>query len=169
MDSSSSLTAGLSALFGSSSAQISAADLEHERERLELNDLGAGYCPLSVRLVELACRSGWRKSDDILQMIAGRTFELAQDVANVPSASAIASLPPYAANPIVAPSQSRRPVVLVVLIGGCTLHEISCLRALGQRVNRDFVIVTTKIINGSQLLSSLASVDDVRLSPERRV
>jgi len=40
-----------------------------------------GYCPLSIRLVELAqAPGGWRRVEDILSLIPGRTFESNQDL-----------------------------------------------------------------------------------------
>ena len=47
-------------------------------------------------------------------------------------------------------------MTLVFFIGGCTYTEISAIRFLHkQQGNQDFVIATTKLINGSSLLKSL--------------
>ena len=48
----------------------------------------------------------------------------------------------------------KTPVVLVVFIGGCTYGEISAIRQLARKEKnrREFVIATTKIINGRTLL-----------------
>lgn len=56
-------------------------------------------------------------------------------------------------------STVRRKVV-VMFIGGATFAEISGLRWLSMRpdVNADFLVTTTKLINGSTLLDTF--VDD---------
>jgi hypothetical protein len=48
----------------------------------------------------------------------------------------------------------KTPVVLVVFIGGCTYGEISAIRQLARKEKnrREFVIATTKIVNGRTLL-----------------
>lgn len=48
-------------------------------------------------------------------------------------------------------------VVLVFFIGGCTYHEISALRSISQQEesNVEFVILTTKLINGNTFIESL--------------
>ena len=50
-----------------------------------------------------------------------------------------------------------RPTVLVVFIGGVTYAEISALRFLGNQggLNCNFVVVTTKLVNGHTLIASL--------------
>ena len=55
-----------------------------------------------------------------------------------------------------AASAGKRRVVLVVIIGGVTFAEINAIRFLSGRpeVNCDFVIATTKLINGTTLLES---------------
>eukprot|EP00897_Mesotaenium_endlicherianum_P000069 jgi/Mesen1/10062/ME000730S09345 len=52
---------------------------------------------------------------------------------------------------------SERSLVLVVFIGGVTFAEISALRWLSSQedVKHDFLIATTKLINGSSLLQTL--------------
>ena len=54
----------------------------------------------------------------------------------------------------------KRKVVLVVFLGGVTFAEIAALRFIGRQpeVNCAFVIATTKLINGSNLLDTF--VDD---------
>ncbi len=53
-------------------------------------------------------------------------------------------------------SSSEPETVLVVFLGGCTFSEISALRWLASRPDSRsrFIILTTKIINGSNLLDS---------------
>ena len=54
----------------------------------------------------------------------------------------------------------KRKVVLVVFLGGVTFAEIAALRFIGRQpeVNCAFVIATTKLLNGSNLLDTF--VDD---------
>ena len=50
-------------------------------------------------------------------------------------------------------STSRNKVTLIVFIGGVTFAEISSVRFLSKQLpDQDFVIATTKIINGQTLL-----------------
>ena len=51
----------------------------------------------------------------------------------------------------------KKPVVMAMFIGGCTYAEIAALRSLSERADHDFeyVIATTKVINGSGLCGSL--------------
>lgn len=49
-------------------------------------------------------------------------------------------------------------VVLVFFIGGCTYQEISALRTISQQEELssiEFVILTTKLINGTTFIESL--------------
>ena len=52
-------------------------------------------------------------------------------------------------------------VTLVYFLGGCTHAEVSALRFLAQQENSptDFVIATTKLINGRSFLESLYEID----------
>ena len=56
---------------------------------------------------------------------------------------------------------NKRQVVLVMFIGGVTFAEIGALRFLSTRpeVKSDFVIATTKLVNGSSMLETF--LDDV--------
>lgn len=48
-------------------------------------------------------------------------------------------------------------VILVFFIGGCTYQEISALRTISQQEDScvEFVILTTKLINGTTFIESL--------------
>lgn len=116
----------------------------------------SGYAPLSVRLVQQAVRGGWRQHDELLRALPGAPpFEETQ------------SLPPG----VVLPSD-RPPVTLVFFIGGITFTEIAALRyvehilsAYSNSVfrylsaqdapNRDYIIATTKLINGDSIIDSV--------------
>ena len=57
----------------------------------------------------------------------------------------------------------KRKVVLVMFLGGVTFAEIAALRFISRRpeVNCAFLVMTTKLINGSSLLDSFVD-EDVR-------
>jgi hypothetical protein len=101
----------------------------------------SGYAPLSVRLVQHAVRpGGWRQIEDSLRALPGvQAFEESQ------------SLPPG----LVAPSSDTPPVTLVFFIGGITFTEIAALRLLSTQTHRDFLIASTKLINGDTLVDSI--------------
>jgi hypothetical protein len=49
----------------------------------------------------------------------------------------------------------------VVLLGGATFAEINALRFLKQRMGREIVVLTTKLVNGKTLLAPLLDVPKV--------
>ncbi|KAK3911950.1 Vacuolar protein sorting-associated protein 33A [Frankliniella fusca] len=105
------------------------------------------YAPLSIRLVQHLVRpNGSRALQDVIGLLPSPAFD---DIQTSHSGS---SLP-------VPPSDSPK-VVLVFFIGGCTFAEISALRFLSQQevsdANVEFVIATTKLINGNSFIESLA-------------
>lgn len=98
------------------------------------------YAPLSVRLVERACKGLWGDATTkrALQLLPGPTVDIPQE-GTVPGP----------------PGSGRRPVTLVFFAGGCTFAEITSLRFLGEMIGQDFVIATTKLINGDTLMESI--------------
>jgi len=98
------------------------------------------YAPLSVRLVERACKGLWGDATTkrALQLLPGPTVDIPQE-GTVPGP----------------PGSGRRPVTLVFFAGGCTFAEITSLRFLGEMLGQDFVIATTKLINGDSLMDSI--------------
>lgn len=52
-------------------------------------------------------------------------------------------------------------VILVFFIGGCTYQEISALRTISQQEdsNVEFVVLTTKLINGTSFLECLMEAE----------
>jgi len=144
-----------------------------------------GYAPLSVRLVEVASKPGWKRLDEVLNMLPGKTFEAKQDLpqsvldrrafqppaetradgeekTKAPAATAAAGAAGGAgaagAKADTANSPTvKKPLTLVYFIGGITFAEIAALRHLSERENhgRDYLIATTKLINGSTLLKSV--------------
>ncbi len=158
-------------------------------------------------------RQGWRRLDEILSLLPGKTFEFQQDPSFVPSiptnlcervesslhtssgssgssssgsnagadsknnpnnaASANASNASSAGvnaaagggagsqsankDDLVNNSGRRKPLSLVVIVGGITMSEISALRLLSEKEehNRDYIIATTKLINGNTFIETL--------------
>ncbi|KAJ8925396.1 hypothetical protein NQ315_009228 [Exocentrus adspersus] len=99
------------------------------------------YAPLSIRLAEQVTRNGGLKQlQDVLGLLPGPTLD---------------------ESPVVSTNVANNPdtptVVLVFFIGGCTFAEISALRFLSQQEdsNVEFVVATTKIINGTTFLKSI--------------
>ena len=111
----------------------------------------SGYAPLSVRLAHFLANPGWRAITDLLKQFPDVSFE---EIQQIPvglrkrrnSASSIQSS--------VVDDQR---VILVFFLGGCTFSEISALRFLSQQddINADFIVATTKIINGKTFLQSM--------------
>ncbi|CAH0549200.1 unnamed protein product [Brassicogethes aeneus] len=105
------------------------------------------YAPLSVRLVEqVTKKGGLRQLQDVLGLLPGPTLD----------ESPLVQSQSDPANPIAINNDQTR-VVLVFFVGGCTFAEISALRFLSQQedCNVEFVIATTKLINGETFLNSI--------------
>jgi hypothetical protein len=123
----------------------------------------SGYAPLSIRLVEQVLKGGWKAVDEVVKLLPGPTFEQKQGVHSIGTTAVDGNsrdTPPVSeTEPAV---DGRRAVVLVVFIGGVTFAEISALRFLGgqEGMKYDFIIATTKLINGTSLLKTL--MEDVQ-------
>jgi len=113
------------------------------------NDPGyvfSGYCPVSVRVIEHAVKGAWKSIEESLKLLPGQAFEERQAVS-------AADMGSYSG------SNSKK-VVAVFFIGGVTFAEISALRWLGRFLNVEFLILTTKVINGKTFLKSVIAKDD---------
>ncbi|XP_067136372.1 vacuolar protein sorting-associated protein 33A [Centruroides vittatus] len=110
----------------------------------------SGYAPLSVRLAQFLAMPGWRAIQDILNQLPGPTVEAVQNITGHRkrrgSGSSIQS------------SAEEKKVTLVFFLGGCTFAEISALRFLSDQddVPVEYIVATTKLVNGSTFLESLA-------------
>nr|CAH7720426.1 unnamed protein product [Callosobruchus chinensis] len=100
------------------------------------------YAPLSIRLAEHVTKSGGMKQlQEVLGLLPGPTLDETVTV-----------------SPSLITGNSDTPMtVLVFFIGGCTFSEISALRFLSQQEdsNVEFIIATTKVINGYTFLNSI--------------
>ncbi|CAG9834285.1 unnamed protein product [Diabrotica balteata] len=97
------------------------------------------YAPMSIRLVEHVTKAGGTKQlQDVLGLLPGPTLDETRSV-----------------NTIINTDSPQ--TVLVFFIGGCTFAEISALRFLSTQEdsNVEFVIGTTKLINGTTFLNSI--------------
>ncbi|KAL0114024.1 hypothetical protein PUN28_011383 [Cardiocondyla obscurior] len=108
------------------------------------------YAPLSVRLAEqLVQPNGWQGLNDMMGLLPGPTVNsIPYNVSSSARRNSIAS----------EDSSSEPPkLILVFFIGGCTFAEISALRFLSQQedLNVEFVVGTTRLINGNTFLTSL--------------
>lgn len=122
---------------------------ESDINATENSYLSSKYTPLTVRLSDhIAKNKGWTGIQDVLGTLPGPTLDVLQ------------TLQPRMVNTIAndnSPSMENPRVILVFFIGGCTYQEISALRILSQQEdsNVEFVVLTTKLINGTTFLESL--------------
>lgn len=106
------------------------------------------YAPLSIRLVQHLVRpNGPRALQDVIGLLPSPAFDEIQ--------------PSLSGSPISSQASGDSPrVVLVFFLGGCTFAEISALRFLSQQedtdTNVEFVIGTTKLINGKTFIESMS-------------
>lgn len=113
----------------------------------DINFAYNGYAPLSVRIVELAARGGWKRISDVMDALPGKRFEYVQDV--LPHGTSSESS-------MGTSSGNKKPLTLVYFIGGITFAEISAFRHLNeQETGRDYLIATTKLINGNTMLQCI--------------
>lgn len=132
----------------------------------------AGYAPLSARLVQAAVgQGGWAAQRAALEALPGPSLEVVQGTSaegrpthstdrsadgvkldHTQAEDAHAQADPPAATP-------RRPVVLVVFVGGVTSAEVAALRLLSQHnlVPCDFVVATTAMVTGRSLMLEFAA------------
>lgn len=128
-------------------------------------------------LVLFSPSQGWRRSEELMSLVPGKTFEYRQEVGAVAAnpvnlmevkeaaaassaaaAAAAASTPSNAAGGAAGAGGARKkPLTLVVFLGGASMSEISALRFLSEREDhaRDYVVATTKLVNGQTFVESL--------------
>lgn len=125
----------------------------------DISYIFSGYAPLSIRLVQHAIRSGWRSMEEILKLLPGPHVDLKRGVPN--SNSLLDANPAFQSN-FDRVTDGRRSLALVIFIGGISFAEIAALRFLSSQegMGYDFLIGTTKIINGTTLLETLVGYKD---------
>jgi len=97
----------------------------------------SGYAPIISRIAEAVSRvGGWKSIEDTLKALPGGPVF---DVEQVPCAK-------------------KPPVTLVFVLGGITYGEVSALRIASRLEggnHNDYIIATTKMVNGNSLIRSL--------------
>ncbi|KAF9360746.1 hypothetical protein BGX34_007526 [Mortierella sp. NVP85] len=139
-------------------------DEVNEHAPNDISYVYSGYAPLSVRLIQCVVQrgkdgkpagpggrgpglpggNGWKGFEEVLRMLPGKTFDEKQRVDD--------GQPHHSKR-----SNGQPPISLVFFLGGCTFTEVSATRFLASQEGgqRDFVICTTQILNGSTLMDSL--------------
>jgi len=118
----------------------------NEKQPDDVSYVYSGYAPLSIRLVESLFKPGWNAMADQLSLLNTQSFQMTQSSAS------------KAAEDLGASRQfdNDSEVVMVLFVGGVTFTEIAALRYHNQtNQTRQYVIATTKMINGDTLLQSL--------------
>jgi len=132
------------------------------------------YAPLSIRVIESGLAGAWRGSlDPVLKLLPGPAFEESQPLPPGVQEGSMHQIEEWSPNSTpggpsttasttgasaVAGGNAQKPIAtLVFFLGGVTFTEISALRFLGQHSDprRDFIIATTKLINGDSFLTGL--------------
>ena len=140
----------------------------------------SGYAPLSIRVIQSAIRGSWKHHEETLKHLrGGELFELGQSLneyggavqtsANYHSLSKKISLAKETTKSSLDISgYKKKPVVLVCFIGGVTSAEIACLRQMSKSndVGVDFIVSTTKVITGENLLRNMNQKEDLGIYDE---
>lgn len=114
----------------------------NEQNPNDISYVYSGYSPLSIRLTQILARPGWRSIEEVLKMLPGPHFEERQQL---PSGLHKKR------------QQGENRTTLVFFLGGVTYAEIAALRFLSQVEDSgmEYVIATTKLINGTTWIKSL--------------
>lgn len=135
-----------------------------KREQTDIHHVYNGYAPITVRLAEFLIHPGWRAITEIFKYLPEPCFEEDQNIN--PTVGRRSST-------VYSDTQESK-TVLIVYLGGITFAEISALRFLAKKkprkytlanysipyfpflVNVNYVILTTKVINGGTFIKSLS-------------
>eukprot|EP00814_Leptocylindrus_danicus_P010028 CAMPEP_0116033804 /NCGR_PEP_ID=MMETSP0321-20121206/19213_1 /TAXON_ID=163516 /ORGANISM="Leptocylindrus danicus var. danicus, Strain B650" /LENGTH=694 /DNA_ID=CAMNT_0003509961 /DNA_START=24 /DNA_END=2109 /DNA_ORIENTATION=+ len=128
----------------------------------DISYVSSGYAPLSVRLIQAACK-GWINAEDVLRELPGHLIDVIQ--VHPPETCADALKRPIPRGlalddeSVIVESnkEKQKPVLLVYFIGGVTYMEIHSLRFLSQLPKFPYRIVccTTAVVNGETMLRDL--------------
>jgi hypothetical protein len=132
---------------------------ESNIQNQDLSYVYAGYAPVSVRLVQMAIGNfgtdtiseqvSWKGFEDKLKLIPGEAFE--EDL--IPKNTS-----GFRARMIFNAGASRKNASLVVFIGGCTLAEISAIRALSHTSGKHIDILTTQVLSAGKIINDLTEI-----------
>lgn len=138
----------------------------------DVSYVSSGFAPISARIIQTAMK-GWVGKEDALKEIPGRGKDVIQ---KYPPEEYNAALKRSIGAPLgvwakqlkikqnandrdnSSGGKKKKPVLLVYFVGGITYAEIAAMRFMSKRSSFPFSIVccTTKIINGTSFLQSLA-------------
>ncbi|XP_070555122.1 vacuolar protein sorting-associated protein 33A-like [Ptychodera flava] len=120
----------------------------NEQNPTDVSYVYSGYAPLTVRLAQYLARPGWRSIEEVLRFLPGPTVQETQQIP--------VGLRKKKSQNSEGASENPK-VTLVFFLGGVTYAEISALRFLSQQEDGpgDFIVATTKIINGSNFIKSI--------------
>ncbi|KAI2664098.1 Vacuolar protein sorting-associated protein 33A [Labeo rohita] len=123
----------------------------NEQNPNDISYVYSGYAPLSVRLTQVLARPGWRSIEEVLKMLPGPHFEERQQV-------------PTGLHKKRQPGENR--TTLIFFLGGVTYAEIAALRFLSHMEDSgtEYIIATTKLINGTSWIKSLMDNPEENLS-----
>ncbi|KAI0308101.1 Sec1-like protein [Multifurca ochricompacta] len=94
---------------------------------------------------------GFKGFEDVVESIAGRTFDITQKGVEVTNGASTALLPTSAGG--------RTTTTVVFFLGGCTYTEIAALRWAGRQTQgRNFLIATTGMVSGGSMIESISGV-----------
>lgn len=134
------------------------ADDLNEQEPNDISYVYSGYAPLSVRLCQYLTKQNWKSFSEAIDALPGiGAFFQHNQKAHTKRRTSVSSIN---SNQSLQTSSEQK-TVLVFFIGGCTFAEISALRFLSQTDDSpaDFIIATTAIVNGSNLIKSIVDID----------
>ncbi|CAE1276176.1 VPS33A [Acanthosepion pharaonis] len=132
----------------------------NDQNPTDISHVYSGYAPLSIRLAQHLAHPGWRSITEVLKLLPGSTVEEIQQIP-VGLRKRRSSLT----------SNNSQSVTLVYFLGGITYAEIAALRFLAQQDDNsvggtDYIIATTKLINGKSLLESvMEKLEPPKLNP----
>ena len=119
------------------------------RETNDLSYIVEGYCPLTLKLIEKAGDGGWSEIRETLNLIPGKTSI------------------PFNEKEVANPTENIN-TIFVVFLGGITYAEIEGIRYLNRKykeiydksndenkTRKQFIIITTQIINSKKLYDIL--------------
>ena len=130
------------------------SDVDYKKNKIkDCSYIYQGYCPIILRLIELAVNGRWNKYKDIIVKLPGNT------------------LFPEDESEIIKPQSTEKKVhtIFVVFIGGVSYNEIEGIRFINRNLkaiydkNKDnknigrvqLIIVTTEILNKKKIFNSL--------------
>ena len=112
-------------------------DLIDSQEQKDAAYTYNGFCPITIRLLEILESKGWGSIKDILKDVPGGSWDNPSDEKEIIS-------------------QKEKQFILLVYIGGLTYGELAAIRYLNKKMkNKKFVVLTTNMINTKKVFDGL--------------